>query len=198
MSSPEEQGQYSVLEYLTLEEKADYKSEYYNGEIFAMSGKTRDHCVIGVNIAGELGGALMGKDCSVFGSDLKVRIEAADSNVYPDGMVICGPEEYYADRKDLVTNPIVIIEVLSDSTAAWDRGGKFRKYETLPSLREYILVEQNAPQVDVFRRQGMGSWTLERYDGLEEMVELRSLEVSIAARGIYHRVEFPENPVSPS
>ena len=157
-----------------------------------MSGGTRNHSVIGANISGELRSALLDRNCTVCNSELMFRIEAADAAVYPDGMVICGPESYYHDRKDVVTNPMVVVEVLSDSTASWDRGGKFRQYELLPSLQEYVLIEQNEPQVDVFRRNEHGLWELERYGGLDELIIFKTLKVEVAMASIYHRVEFPE------
>lgn len=172
------------------EELASHKSEFYKGEIFAMPGGTRNHSVIGLNINAELRQALRGKDCFAGNNDLKIRIEEADAGVYPDGLVICGKENYYADRKDIVTNPTVVIEVLSDSTAAWYLGGKFRQYQTLPSLQEYVLIEQNEPQVDVFRRNEQGLWVLEGYEGLDKMVEFKSLGVSIASSEIYYEIEF--------
>ena len=191
MSSGEKKTTVSLQEYFALEEKADSKSEFYNGEIFAMSGGTLNHALIATNFNGELRNSLAGKNCLVIGSDLLIRIEKADSNVYPDGMVICEEPEYFEDRKDIVKNPLVVIEVLSDSTAAWDRGGKFRKYQQLTSLKEYIIVEQETPQVDVFRINPDGFWVLEGYEGTEAVVQIKSLAVNIPLKGIYQNVSFP-------
>ncbi len=184
--------------YFEMEETAEYKSEFYQGEVFAMSGATINNELIRTNFVSEVSRALMDRDCTTFGSDLKIRIEAADANVYPDGMVICGDPNPYRDRNDIITNPQVVIEVLSDSTAAWDRGGKFRKYERLPSLREYILVEQDAPQVDLYRREGQGKWILDRYEGLETAVHIPSLNISIPVKGIYHMVDFLSESQGPA
>ena len=191
MGTAEKHTRYTYQEYLALEEAADFKSEYYDGEIYAMSGGTRDHNLIGTNVCGELRAALKGKDCSVFSSELRVRIDKAESGVYPDGMVIYGPEAYYQDRADVITNPMVIIEVLSESTKAWDYKGKFRKYEMLPSLQEYVLIEQKEPQVDIFRRNDQGFWVLERYDGLATGVVFHSIGVTVPMKEIYYRVQFP-------
>lgn len=190
MSISEEKLKYSFRQYLALEEKAEYKSEFYQGEIFSMSGGTGDHSLIASNLIREVGIALKGKACNMYNGDFRVRIENADSGVYPDGMVICGPREYYKDRKDVVTNPTVVFEVLSESTAAWDYGGKFRKYQQLPSLREYVLVEQKEPQVVVFRKNPEGEWLVQSYGGLDAMVELKSLGVEVASREIYDDIAF--------
>jgi len=192
MSTSEKKLRYTFDEYLELGKEAEFKSEFYQGEIFAMSAGTGDHSLIGTNVSRELGNALMGGECLVYGSDLKIRIDAADAGVYPDGMVICGPREYYKDRKDVIINPIVVIEVLSEGTAAWDRGGKFRQYRLLPSLQEYIVIEQKEAQIDIFRKNAKGLWVLESYRGLAEKVEFQSLGVGITSSGIYHGVNFSE------
>lgn len=192
MSTAEKKLRYTFAEYLAMEEQADYKSEYYQGEIFAMSGGTGNHSLIGVNVNAELRSALLDKDCSVFGSDFKIRIEASDTGVYPDGTVFCGPIDYVEDRKDIATNPIVVIEVLSNSTAAYDRSGKFSHYRRIPSLKEYVLIEQDRAQVDVFRRNENGLWLgFEGFEGLDKSVEFKSLGISIPSKMIYHRVQFP-------
>ena len=192
MSTAEKKLRYSFEEYLVIEDQNDFKSEYYQGEIFAMSGGTDERSRISSNISREIGVALLEKECSVYDSNLKVRIEAADAGVYPDCQVICGPSEYYQGRKDVVLNPIVVVEVLSESTAAYDRGGKFSHYKKIPALMEYVLVEQKEPIVDVFRRNEEGLWVqFGRYEGLDSMVELTSIQVSIPANMIYHRVIFP-------
>ncbi len=158
MSTAEKKVRMSFEEYLLHEENSEFKSEFYGGEVNAMSGGTDAHSLIGTNISGELRSALWEKDCFAFGSDLKVRIDTADAVVYPDVMVICGDREYHHDRKDIVKNPQVVFEVLSKGTEGWDRGGKFRHYQSLPSLKEYILVDQNIAQVDVFRLNAEGFW----------------------------------------
>jgi Uma2 family endonuclease len=192
MSIPGKKLRYTFEEYLELEEKAEYKNEFYNGEVFAMSGGTRDHSLIAMNVGRELGNALIGKGCFVFGSDLMVRVDAADAGFYPDAMVICEKEKYVGDKNHAITNPTVIVEVLSDSTGAYDRGGKFRQYEMLPTLQEYVLVEQKEAQVDVFHRNDQGLWVLERYGGLNSVVKFRSLEVAIRSSKIYYGIDFAE------
>jgi len=186
---------YTRQEYLNLEEQNSYKSEFYNGEIYAMSGGTRNHNLISTNLIREIGVQLKGSRCKTFSSDLKIHIAAANSFVYPDVFVVCGEEAYYEDRPLAVTNPILIVEVLSESTANWDRSGKFRLYEQLDSLEEYMIVEQNLPQIDVFRRNAEGLWVLEHYDGLEASIELKSVGVQLPAHEIYSNIVFP--PHSP-
>lgn len=190
MSLPSKTPYISFQDYLAAEEVAEEKSEYSNGEVFAMAGGTEPHSLISSNINRQLGNALEDRDCRVYNSDLKVRIEKADAAAYPDAMVICGPVEFLAGRKDIVTNPIMIIEVLSPSTASWDFLGKFRLYEQLSSLQEYILIAQDAPQIDVFRRNDEGKWILSRYDGLEAVVHFQSIEVQIPSASIFQKVDF--------
>ena len=190
MSIPQPKHRISFLAYLKAEENADFKSEFYDGEIYAMSGGTRSHSLIATNLCREAGNQLKGKDCWVFNSDLKVRIEAADAAAYPDGMVICGETAYWEDRQDVVTNPVLVFEVLSKGTALWDRSGKFRRYEKLATLKEYVLVEQNEPQIDVYFRTQNGNWTLERFEGLAAWVELNSLSIRIPMAEIYSGVKF--------
>lgn len=195
MSEPQKKLQKSFAEYLELEDKAEFKSEFIHGEILAMSGGTRNHSVIGTNISAELRAVLFDKNCIVSGSDLKVFIESANANVYPDSLVIFGEDQFYPGRKDIIMNPLVVVEVLSDSTAAWDYSGKFRLYEQIPSLKEYVLVQQDSPQIDVYHRNDLGNWVLNRYDGLDAQVYFQSLGIHIASKRIYHRIDF--NPPAP-
>lgn len=192
MSTAEKKIRMTFEEYLLHENDSDLRNEYYKGEVYAMSGGTDAHSLIGTNFTGELRSALLDKDCFVFGSDLKVRVDVADAVVYPDGMVICGEREYHEGRTDIVKNPQVVIEVLSKGTGGWDRGGKFRNYQSLSSLKEYVLVEQEVAQVDVFRLNSEGFWVLEGYEGLGSQIEIRSLGVQISVERIYHGVTFPK------
>ena len=174
-----------------MEEIAEYKSEYYGGEIYAMSGGTPEHSMITSNINRELGNALKGSNCFVFDSNLQVRIEAADQSVYPDVMVICGPRQAYQDRRHVVTNPTLVVEVLSESTAGYDRGLKFQSYGKLPSLQEYVLVEQVHPMVEIFRQNEQGLWVLHRYQGLHAEAIFQSVGATIPLKEIYYGIDFP-------
>ncbi len=192
MAVPKKKPKFTFEEYLALEEKAANKSEYYQGDIFSIPSGTPEHSLISSNISREMGNALKGKPCLVYDSNLKVRIDAADVASYPDVLVICGEREHFADRKDIVTNPTLIVEVLSEGTAGYDRGTKFQNYGLLPSLQEYVLVEQSHPMVEVFQRNAQGLWVLRRYDGLDSRVDLQSLEVSLAASEIYYGIDFSD------
>src|SRR6266540_385371 len=132
---------FSPAEYLAMEEVADYKSEYYDGEIFAMSGGTADHSKIAVNFTAALSHLLETKPCHVFNSDMRLRVERSGMHTYPDAMVVCGKIEFVERRKDLLKNPVLIVEVVSESTRDYDRGAKFNFYKQIPTLKEYLLVE---------------------------------------------------------
>ncbi|MEY3441729.1 MAG: hypothetical protein RLZZ519_10 [Bacteroidota bacterium] len=190
MSSVERPNKVSLEVYLEVEDANEEKSEFYNGEIFSMAGGSYAHGVIGSNIHGALFSKLKGSGCRANTSDVKVQIEAANAIVYPDVTVVCGLPEYAWPRKDIIRNPTLIVEVLSPDNAAYDRGGKFRKYKTLKSLREYVLVEQDSANVDVFYLDDVGQWVNESYSGLEAEVILRSLGVRIEMEDIYRDVEF--------
>ena len=173
-----------------MEDAAVYKSEFRNGEVLAMSGGTIEHSAIILNIGVALQQALKGTLCRVFESNLKVKIKASNSFVYPDTTVICGAPERDEKSNQVITNPVLIVEVLSESTGAFDRGEKFHLYQQIPSFREYMLVEQKVPQVDIFSKNAEGNWMIESYFGLDSVVELRSLNVKIPMAGIYEWVEF--------
>ena len=190
MEAALKKSHYTVSEYLVMEEEADFRSEYYEGEIFAMSGGTFIHDNIACNLIHALKGGLKGKGCFVHSSNLKVRIEKVDAFVYPDAMVVCSNRELYKNRKDIIENPKIVFEVLSPSTPAFDRGGKFMRYRTLSSLEEYVLVEQDFPSVEVFRKWEDGKWVLTDYQSMDDCVKLESLGIEISMQDIYEGVSF--------
>ncbi len=181
---------FTPAEYLRMEEAAEYKSEFYNGEIFAMAGGTRDHSLIAVNLVGELRQQLKQKPCRVYNSDLRLLVERGGLYTYPDVMVVCGKVELVKGRNDLVTNPILLVEVLSESTRDYDRGAKFDFYKQIPTLREYVLVESERLHVQVERRGKRGNWIGETFDGLGASVRLGSIECEISMQGIYDKVSW--------
>jgi Uma2 family endonuclease len=192
---------YTLAEYLEFEESTPLKHEFHDGEILAMSGGSPEHALITANALRVIGNALAGKPCRVYSADLKVAIGAAPDVQYPDGSVVCGPLEFHpADsNRRLVTNPKLIVEVLSPSTEAYDRGEKFRRYRSLPSLQEYVLISQTAPIVETFLRQPDGRFVIAAtYSGLEARAELSSLQIEIALSEIFSDVEFPEVPPRPA
>ncbi len=185
---------YTIEDYLATEEKADYKSEYYNGEIIAMSGGSRNHSVICVNMNWRLGESLAEKECVVFDSNMKLRIDMADSFVYPDVTVVCGDIQFYEERTDIITNPVLIIEVLSPSTLSFDRGEKFEYYRRLSSLKEYLLISQDKPMIESYYKQDEKKWLYSVAKGLEESVYIQSIDCKLALKDIYHKTELYNNP----
>lgn len=181
---------YSAEEYLAMEEVALEKNEFHNGQILQKPGETIEHSLIIVNTASHLIHALKGTPFRVFESSLKVKIESANSYVYPDTTVICGTPERDEKSEQVIKNPMLIVEVLSDTTGAYDRGTKFHLYQQIPTFREYMMIEQKIPQVDVFYKNEEGQWMLNSYFGLDARVELRSLNVKISMAAIYEWVDF--------
>lgn len=171
-------------EYLAFERSAEGRHEYADGEIFAMSGGSLAHATIIANLIRQVGNALEGRPCRVLSTDMRVRIDASHRYVYPDCSVVCGRAELAGDQQDVLRNPRVIVEVLSDSTEAYDRGDKFRHYATLASLQEYVLASQKEPRIEVFTRLADGSWNLRAY-GPGERAALRSIECAIEIDRVY-------------
>lgn len=172
-------------EYLAMERASDVKLEYLDGDVRAMSGGTTEHALLSANASVLLGVALRGRPCNVFSSDLKIRIEASDRGVYADVVVICGTLERSPIDHDAVVNPRVIVEVLSDSTEAYDRGEKFRHYRKLPSLAEYVLVSQREPLVELWRREGEAWRPTEHGPG--DVVKLASIDAEVSVDELYAR-----------
>lgn len=179
-------------EYLALEDAAEYKSEYYQGEIFAMAGGSLNHNRIAGNLFEGLRLNLRKKNCEAFMGDVKVWVESAQLFTYPDLVVICGAPQLYEGRNDIVTNPLALIEVLSTSTKNYDRAEKFELYRSLPTLREYVVVNQYTVHVEQFYREAPFRWILTEYRALENNLTLSSLDFQITLREIYERVQFQQ------
>ena len=173
----------SYAEYLALEADSEVRLEFVDGLVYARAGGTPEHARLAMAIGSELRAALRGKGCAVYSSDLKLRIDATHRSTYADVAVVCGVERHADIDPNAVTNPTIIVEVLSDSTEAADRGDKWRHYQRLPSLREYVLISQGDPYVEVFRREG-DEWIL-RTSVAGGTLELPSQGVSIAVDAIY-------------
>jgi Uma2 family endonuclease len=187
MSDVAERTGVGVEDYLAGEEVAEVKHEYLAGEVFAMAGANESHVTIALNMAALLREHVRGGPCRVYISDMKVRVESADAFYYPDVFVTCDPGD--RERRQAKRNAVLIVEVLSDSTAAFDRGAKFAHYRGLESLREYVLIEPERRAVDLFRRDGEGRWVLHAFaerDGLE----LGSLDFRCSLDAIYEDVEI--------
>ncbi len=171
--------------YLDLERKAEFKSEFFDGEIFVMAGASRKHNLILTNIISVLRNQLIDGPCNVYPSDMKVRVERINKYAYPDISIACEPEYFEDDHNDVLLNPVVVIEILSDSTEAYDRGQKFIHYQFVPSLVEYILVSQNSHEVERFVRQKEGAWIYSRHEGPEGRVPVGAAGCELPLWEIY-------------
>lgn len=178
-------------EYLERERAAPHKSEYYAGEIFAMAGASPSHNLLVAGMIAALSARLRGTPCGTFASDLRVECGPSGLFCYPDVSVICGPPQYRDERQDVVTNPTLIVEVLSTSTEGYDRGAKFAQYRRLASLCEYVLVSQDEARMEVFTRGGDGRWTLTEAVGLDATCPLSSLDIALPLSEVYERMELP-------
>jgi Uma2 family endonuclease len=183
--------QLSFEDWLAAERAAtDQRSEFVAGDVFAMTGATEAHNLIVANVVRELGNALKGRPCRVYPSDLKVRIEAENIGTYPDAMVICGDRAFYDDRRDVVTNPTLIVEVLSESSEAYHRGNKFRHYRALPSLQAYLLLSQQRMQAELFVRQPDESWNLSAFANPTDRIPLAAIGAELMLGEAYDKVEL--------
>jgi Uma2 family endonuclease len=174
----------TYAEYLSAEAVADVRHEYLAGEVWAMAGGTIEHGALAMAVAREIGLALRDKPCRAFSSDVRVRVPATDLATYPDLSVVCGQLQTAPDDDNAITNPVLLVEVLSDSTEAYDRGAKWAHYRRIASLREYVLVSQAEPLIEVYRRTEGG-----RFELLEaragEAIELASIGARIEVSAVY-------------
>lgn len=184
-------------EYLARERAAQFKSEFYRGETFAMAGASRAHTLIVQNISRHLGNLLAERPCEVYPAEMRVRVTATRLYTYPDVTVVCDQPVFADDEKDVLLNPSVLVEVLSPSTANYDRGDKAAHYRRLESLRELMLVEQDYPLVEQLIRQTDNDWLLKRIEGLDSAIDLRSIGCHLALRDIYARISFPPDARPP-
>ncbi|HYN89674.1 MAG TPA: Uma2 family endonuclease [Ardenticatenaceae bacterium] len=175
-------------EYLAYERRAEFKSEYFDGDVVAMVGASRKHNLIGINIGRELSDQLRTRPCEVYGSDMRVKVPAAQVYTYPDVSVACNGPEFEDEVLDTLLNPTVIIEILSQSTESYDRGKKFALYRSIPALAEYLLVAQDEYRVEQYVKQPDGNWLLLDHDSLDDGVELRSLGCVLTLAEVYHKV----------
>lgn len=182
---------YSIKEYLLLEEQSDTKNEFDHGKIVAMSGGTLNHGIIGNNINTALNNSVREKEKKyvTINGDVRIFIENADSFVYPDGMVICGDIQTFENDEHSVINPIIIVEVLSKSTESYDRGDKFHKYCSLSSFKEYVLIDQYKPVIDVLYREDASYWKMVTTIGLDKSIYLNTLGCYIKMSEIYRNTQ---------
>ena len=186
----------STKEYLARERHAEFKSEYYKGETFAMAGASRPHNRIVTNVSRLLDTQLLNRECNVYSSDMRVKIPQIQKYTYPDVVVTCGKESFEDAEVDSLLNPILIVEILSASTEAYDRGKKFQHYQFLESLREYILITQDAIRVEQYVRQNNKTWTYIEYQNLDDVIKLESVECDLPLREVYLKVFELAEPAS--
>jgi Uma2 family endonuclease len=183
----------TVADYLAIERHAAVKSEFVNGEMFAMAGASREHNRIKENLIGELFNRLKGGPCRTYSSDQRILVEATGLCAYPDLVIVCGSEVVDFNDPDTLTNPTGIVEVISPSTEKYDRGSKFRHCQQIPTLTEYILVSQDEPVCERFIRQADGSWALVSFVGLTSTLAFTSLSASIPLADVYAGVAFSDH-----
>lgn len=174
--------------YLALERAADFKSDYINGEIYAMAGASPEHNLIAANMIAAIRPQLPNRGCRIYGSDQRVKVPNTLLYTYPDILIVCGSSRYDDTRNDTITNPTILIEVLSPTTEAYDRGEKFAHYRRSDMLREYVLVSQDKARVEHFTRQEDDSWVLREYEGEEAEVVFSAVEARLALKDIYEEV----------
>jgi Uma2 family endonuclease len=179
----------SVMEYLQRERRSMEKHEYINGLVLMMAGARENHVLITSNTNRTLGNQLDERPCKVYMGDMKVRLTAT-TYVYPDVTVVCGEPQFEDEEHDILLNPTLVVEVLSRSTENYDRGLKFRHYQQVPSLQEYILIAQDAPRIERFVRQSDGQWLLKSLEDLGDSIELSSIQCILSLKDVYKKVNF--------
>jgi len=183
---------YTPEQYLAIERAADFRSEFYHGEMFAMVGASRKHNLVAGNVFGELRQQFKGRKCEVYQSDMRVKINATGLYTYPDVVATCDDPRFEDEHVDTLVNPKVIVEVLSPSTELWDRGKKFEHYRNIPSLREYVMIAQDHVLVERFAINADGQWVLSEYRTLDDVLLLNSISCQIKLSDVYARIDFSE------
>jgi Uma2 family endonuclease len=183
------QSSFTPEQYLEIERKAERKSEYLNGEIFAMGGASPRHVLIVTNVVSELRSQLKERPCSVFSTDLRVRVSPDGLYTYPDVVVLCGSPQYHDSRNDTLTNPTLIVEVLSKSTKDYYRGEKFEQYRAIDSFRDYLLVAQGRPHIEHFVRQPDNTWVFSETSNLDDSILLPAIGCRLYLREVYDKVD---------
>lgn len=184
----------SVPEYFRIERAAASRSEFWDGRMYAMAGGSPAHAVIGANLIIALGNALRSTRCTVFSPDMKVRALDANRFFYPDVSVACGNPQFHDAAGDALLNPVLIVEVLSDSTEAADRGPKWLEYRRLPSLRAYVLVDQYQPVVEAYWRGDDGQWRFDAAIGLDSELAIPPLNLRLALADVYAKATLKPRP----
>lgn len=182
---------FSPEQYLSLERVSEIRHEYLDGSVYAMAGESPEHSTICFNLAGVMHAQLRGTSCRGFSPNMKIRTDTGGLYAYPDLSVVCGEPTFHDERRDVLLNPTVIFEVLSRSTENYDRGEKFLRYTTqIESLRDYVLISQQRPRVECFSRQPDGTWASSEVEGLENRLDLPSINCRISLADVYERIDF--------
>ena len=187
---------FTPQEYLALERQAEYRSESFNGEISARAPASREHNLIAGNAARQLHSQLKGRPCETYQNDMRVRVSETGLYTYPDVVVVCGEPVFEDAEVDTLLNPTLIVEVLSTTTEAYDRGDKFEQYRTLASLQEYVLIAQDRYRVERFVRQADGQWLFSAANRLDQVVSLASIDCLLPLAEVYDRLELPKPPAA--
>lgn len=190
---PVQLSKYTVEEYIQHEIETGQRHEFHDGSIYALAGGSLDHALLVGNIYSELRSGLKknNKPCKAITSEAKLHIKKGNKYVYPDTMVICGPLEKSTNYSEAVTNPVLIVEVLSKSTTDYDRGDKFYFYRQIPSLREYVLIDQSRYVVEVFYKgEAQDLWRISRYEGIDAVILFQSLDIEINMSQLYFDIEL--------
>lgn len=189
MGLPKQTAWFSPQEYLQIDRTSETRNEYFDGEIFAMVGGSPRHSLIKVNFTSILRDRLLNANCTPYDSDLRI-LTPSGLYTYPELSVVCGELSFEDESQDTVLNPTLIVEVLSPSTEAYDRGKKFGHYRMIESLQEYLLVSQDSPRIERFVRNDDGTWTLSIANGLDQSIELESIGISVSLADVFHKVDF--------
>jgi Uma2 family endonuclease len=179
---------YTETEYLEYDLHSDHKNEYFNGQIYAMAGASEKHNVISMNISISIGLQLRNKPCQVYAGDMRIKVKSTGLFAYPDLLVVCSEKLFSGEKPDTLLNPIVIIEILSDSTESMDRGAKFSHYRQIPSLREYVLVSQNLQKIEKYHLNASSKWELEETTEENTQIELHSIDCILKLEEVYDKI----------
>lgn len=179
-------------EYLRIERAAEWKSEYIDGEMFAMAGASRRHVLITGNVYAELRASLRGTPCAAHVLDQRIATDPQRHYTYPDVVVACDPLQFVDEHSDTIMNPVLIVEVLSESTEKYDRGAKFERYRAVPTLAEYVLVSQERVHIELYTRQPDGGWAFHEWNDPAAEIELASLKCRLKIAEVYERVSFDD------
>lgn len=179
-------------EYLEFERKSEIKHEYFNGEIFTMSGAKRNHNKITTNLSGLIWQHLKGKNCESYSNDMRVFVPKTGLYTYPDVVVVCGEPQFQDNVFDTLLNPVLLIEVLSETTESYDRGKKFQHYRSIESLQEYVLVSQDEARIEKYLKTGDGFWILSEAVGLDSEIKFDSIDCPIGLGEVYDKVNFSD------